>query len=182
MNIWFLISDSQFHGLGSPQLSPQFLFINFELMLTKSCVSQADCVSHAVRHKVSSFSRLCLKRARRSKYCVSLEDAMKVPWSPGRFIGSVPPCPCLLSPAPLSFHSFSIGSQRKSYPYLIWSLSSLTPLPISRCRGQIKGKRVGFHLKPCSGHAPKNTCLHPRGILGNRSVYTLLHTYNAFCF
>lgn len=37
MNSWFLISDSQCHGLGSPPLSPQFLFINFELMLMKSC-------------------------------------------------------------------------------------------------------------------------------------------------
>ena len=46
-----LISDSQFHGLGSPQLSPRFPLMNSELMLGKSRVlSGRLCFSRCQTH------------------------------------------------------------------------------------------------------------------------------------
>lgn len=170
-----LISDSQFHGLGSPQLSPRFPLMNSELMLRKSCVlSGRPCFSRCQTHTQLPHQIVFKKRARPGKPWVSLQTTLwEVQWSWGSFTGSFWPSPSLPSPT-LDLSLFL------SNPYLPWNLLPLTAAPpTSRSRAWITGKCVSSHLKLSPGHSPKNNWFCPRGMLGNSSAYInhLLTTY-----
>ena len=158
-----LISDSQFHGLGSLQLSPQFLLMNSELMLLKSCVlSGRLCFSRWQTHTQLPHQIVFKKNKAQQALC-------GLRWHCERFdghrevlvaaSGHLP----AFSLLPFIFHSSSTRSTDVQPLPPVEQFSLDRPQPTSSSRGWVTGKCVSSHLKLSPRQSPKNNRFCSRG-------------------